>query len=202
MNNTEINTNMRGRPAIYDNEQVLQKAQSVFWTKGYTATSLEDLLKAMEIGSGSFYNAFKGGKKEIFRKSILQRRTAFNQFKAELRQNESPVDLIKDFFRSIAKSNQETHLQGCIIANTVVEMTFVDEELENEAVTILKEVEEMFTSEIKKAQEKGTLKNQTDPVILGRYLITLWNGLNVTRRMYPDNMILKEQIEMQLEIIS
>ncbi|MBB5634412.1 TetR/AcrR family transcriptional repressor of nem operon [Pedobacter cryoconitis] len=193
---------MRGRPAIYDNEEILQKAQSVFWTKGYTATSLEDLLKAMDIGSGSFYNAFKGGKKELFRKAILQRRIAFNQFKAELKQNESPIDLIKDFFRSIAKSDHDTHLQGCIIVNTVVEMTFVDEELEKESVMILKEVEEMFTHEIEKAQKKGTLKNQTDPAILGRYLITLWNGINVTRRMYPDHKILIAQIEMQLGIIS
>lgn len=193
---------MRGRPAVYDNEQILQKAQQVFWTKGFTATSLEDLLKAMEIGSGSFYNAFKGGKKELFRKAIQQRRTAFNQFKAELKQSESPINLIKDFFRSIAKSDQESHLQGCIIANTVVEMTFVDEELEQESVAILKEVEAMFTAAIDKAQKNGTLKNQTDPIILGRYLITLWNGLNVTRRMYPDNKVLKTQIEMQLEIIS
>lgn len=193
---------MRGRPTIYDNQQVLEKAQRVFWTKGYTATSLEDLLKAMDIGSGSFYNAFKGGKKELFRKAILQRRTAFHQFKSALKQNDAPIELIKDFFRSIAKSNQDTHLQGCIIVNTVVEMTFIDEELENEAVAILKEVEEMFTHEIARAQEKGTIKNQTNPVILGRYLITLWNGLNVTRRMYPDNKVLKEQIEMQLEMIS
>lgn len=193
---------MRGRPAVYDNEQILQKAQQVFWTKGFTATSLEDLLKAMEIGSGSFYNAFKGGKKELFRKAIQQRRTAFNQFKAELKQSESPINLIKDFFRSIAKSDQESHLQGCIIANTVVEMTFVDEELEQESVAILKEVEAMFTAAIDKAQKNGTLKNQTDPIVLGRYLITLWNGLNVTRRMYPDNKVLKTQIEMQLEIIS
>lgn len=193
---------MRGRPAVYDNEQILQKAQEVFWTKGFTATSLEDLLKAMEIGSGSFYNAFKGGKKELFRKAIQQRRTAFNQFKAELKQSESPINLIKDFFRSIAKSDQKSHLQGCIIANTVVEMTFVDEELEQESVAILKEVEAMFTTEIDKAQKNGTLKNQTDPIVLGRYLITLWNGLNVTRRMYPDNKVIKAQIEMQLEIIS
>ncbi|AOM80574.1 TetR family transcriptional regulator [Pedobacter steynii] len=193
---------MRGRPTIYDDQQILLKAQSVFWTKGYTATSLEDLLKAMDIGSGSFYNAFKGGKKELFRKALLQRRAAFNQFKAELKKNESPIELIKDFFRSIAESDSLVHLQGCIIVNTVVEMTFVDEELEKESVAILMEVEKMFTAEIEKAQKKGTLKNQTDPVILGRYLITLWNGLNVTRRMYPDNNILKEQIEMQLEIIS
>ncbi|WP_237028693.1 TetR/AcrR family transcriptional regulator [Pedobacter steynii] len=202
MNNTKMIPEMRGRPTIYDDQQILLKAQSVFWTKGYTATSLEDLLKAMDIGSGSFYNAFKGGKKELFRKALLQRRAAFNQFKAELKKNESPIELIKDFFRSIAESDSLVHLQGCIIVNTVVEMTFVDEELEKESVAILMEVEKMFTAEIEKAQKKGTLKNQTDPVILGRYLITLWNGLNVTRRMYPDNNILKEQIEMQLEIIS
>jgi TetR/AcrR family transcriptional repressor of nem operon len=61
---------MRGRPAIYDNREILEKSQHVFWTKGYTATSLEDLLQAMGMGIGSFYNAFKGGKKELFRKAI------------------------------------------------------------------------------------------------------------------------------------
>lgn len=193
---------MKGRPTIYDNKDVIEKAQQVFWTKGFTATSLEDLLNAMGMGSGSFYNAFKGGKKELFRKAINQRREAFNQFKEAVSQSATPIDLIKDFFRSIAKADIQTHLQGCIIANTVVEMAALDKELEKEAVSILKEVEQLYTITIEKAQKNGTLKNQTDPVILGRYLITLWNGLNVTRRMYPDNKVLLKQIEMQLEIIS
>jgi TetR/AcrR family transcriptional repressor of nem operon len=198
-----INTKyMRGRPTIYDDKDVLEKAQKVFWTKGFTATSLEDILSAMGIGSGSFYNAFKGGKKELFRKAILQRREAFNQFKEELNKSESPIDLIKDFFRSISKDDRQTHLQGCIIVNTVVEMASLDEDLEKEAVTILMEVEQMFTAAIEKAQKKGTLKNQTDPVILGRYLITFWGGLNVLRRMYPDHKQLIKQINMQLEIIT
>lgn len=193
---------MRGRPAIYDNQDVIAKAQKVFWTKGFTATSLEDVLQAMGMGSGSFYNAFKGGKKELFKKAIGQRRVALNQFEAEVRRSNDPIELIKDFFRSIAKADQQTHLQGCIIVNTVVEMAALDAELENEAVAILKEVEQFYINTIEKAQKDGTIKNQTDPVILGRYLITLWNGLNVTRRMYPDNEVLLKQIDMQLEIIS
>lgn len=192
---------MRGRPVIYDNKDVLEKAQKVFWTKGYTATSLEDILTAMGMGSGSFYNAFKGGKKELFRKAINQRREAFREFEAALNQSDAPVELIKDFFRSMARANRETHLQGCIIVNTVVEMASLDKDLEEEAVTILKEVEHLYTKAIRRAQKDGTMKNQTDPVILGRYLVTLWNGLNVTRRMYPDNKILLKQIEMQLEIL-
>lgn len=192
---------MRGRPAIYDNKDVLAKAQKVFWTKGYTATSLEDILTAMGMGSGSFYNAFKGGKKELFRKAINQRRDAFKEFETALNQSNAPLELIKDFFRSMARADRETHLQGCIIVNTVVEMASLDKDLEEEAVAILKEVEHLYTKAIRRAQKDGTMKNQTDPVILGRYLVTLWNGLNVTRRMYPDNKILLKQIEMQLEIL-
>lgn len=193
---------MRGRPAIYDNKEVLEKAQKVFWTKGFTATSLEDILQATGLGSGSFYHAFKGGKKELFKKAIQQRREAFDQFRKELERSSAPLELIKDFFRSMAKDDRQTHLQGCIIVNTVVEMACLDNELGEEAITILKEVEQMFTATIRKAQKNGTLRNQTNPEILGRYLITLWNGMNVTRRMYPDQKVLSKQIEMQLEIIS
>lgn len=193
---------MRGRPTIYDNKEALTKAQQVFWNKGYTATSLPDILAAIGIGAGSFYNAFKGGKKELFSKAIQQRREAFTAFKAELKVAPVPLNLIKEFFRSIAATDQQSHMQGCIIVNTVVEMANLDEELEGEAVTILKEVEAMFTETIAAAQKNGTIKNQTDPAVLGRYLITLWNGINVTRRMYPDNTILAKQIDMQLEILN
>lgn len=193
---------MRGRPTIYDNNNVLEKAQQVFWKKGFTATSLEDILQVMGIGSGSFYNAFKGGKKEVFKKAISQRREAFKRFEEVVSRSEDPIKLIKDFYRSIAKDDRQTHLQGCIIVNTVVEMASLDEELEKETVVILKEVEQFYVRTIEKAQKEGTLKNQTDPQILGRYLITFWSGLNVLRRMYPDREILIKQIEMQLEIIS
>lgn len=193
---------MKGRPVTFDNEEVILKAQKIFWEKGYTATSLADLLTTTGMGSGSFYNTFKGGKKELFRKAIQQRREAFIQFKTELNNNESPIDLIKDFFRNIAAADKQTHLQGCLISNTVTEMTFVDIDLENEAIAILKDVEKMFAAAIEKGQRDGRIKNQTDPLILGRYLVTFWNGLNVTRRMYPDNKVLQKQIEMQLDIIS
>ncbi|SDQ71753.1 transcriptional regulator, TetR family [Chryseobacterium soldanellicola] len=193
---------MRGRPNIYDNSELIQKAQDIFWKKGYTATSLNDLLTITGAGSGSFYNTFKGGKKQVFKEAINQRRLAFAEFKQELEKSDSPIDLIKDFFRSIALESETSHQKGCIIANTVVEMAYIDNELENEAIQILKEVEEMYTKAIQKAQKKGDLKNQIEAPNLGKYLITFWCGLNTLRRMYPDKKILSQQIEMQLAILS
>lgn len=193
---------MRGRPNIHDNSELIYKAQDIFWKKGYTATSMNDLLTITGAGSGSFYNTFKGGKKQVFREAINQRRKAFADFKTELDKSETPMKLIKDFFRAVADETETSHLRGCIIANTVVEMTYLDEDLEKESVKILKEVEELYTDAIKKAQEKGEVKNTTEASILGKYLITFWCGLNTLRRMYPDKKILAQQIEMQLAVLS
>jgi len=192
---------MRGRPSIFDNDTIIKKAQQVFWTKGYTATSLDDLLQAMGIGSGSFYHQFKGGKKELFSLALKQRRAAFREFEERLHKAEFPVELIRDFFLGIARTDLGSHVCGCLISNTVVEMASLDADLEREAVAIMKDVEQLYTNAIKAAQQNGQLSNQTDPSLLGRYLITFYNGLNITRRMYPDQDQLSALIILQLEII-
>src|SRR5215471_206663 len=46
----------------FDYEGAIDKATRVFWKKGYSNTSLRDLLKAMGIGEGSFYNTVKSKK--------------------------------------------------------------------------------------------------------------------------------------------
>ncbi|MBC9910105.1 TetR/AcrR family transcriptional regulator [Chitinophaga varians] len=193
---------MRGRPTTHDNDEVILKAQEVFWEKGYSATSLQDLQTATQMGSGSLYNTFRGGKKELFSKALQQRREAFLAFKKEMKKHEAPVELIKDFFRSLAAADEHTHMRGCIVANTVTALAFVDNDLEAEAVNILKDVERMFTETIREAQRAGTIANPADAAVLGRYLITCWNGLNVTRRMHPNKEKLKELIDIQLSVLT
>lgn len=193
---------MKGRPLQYDMEKVVDEAQDVFWKKGYVAASLHDLKVATKLGSGSFYNTFKGGKKELFKLALHERRSDFEAFKAKLASSHNPLELIKSFFLSIANDPMELHKMGCIISNTVTELSFIDPEIEKEAIQILQEVEEMFCYAIAAAQKNDQIKNQTDPKILGRYLITFWNGLNVTRRIYPFKMELRELIKFQLSILS
>jgi TetR/AcrR family transcriptional regulator, transcriptional repressor for nem operon len=193
---------MTGRPKIYDEQEAVGKAREVFWEKGYAATSTEDVLTAMGIGRGSFYLAFEGGKKELFEKAIKQfHRESFEIFEKQVNQSGEPIGMIKGFFYSIAQKDVHTHKKGCFIGNTIVEMSLIDTYMEQEAVLILKEVEQLFKTTIKKAQASGQLKTKADPELLARHLITLWNGLNITRRMYPDNAALKPLIEMQLGVL-
>jgi TetR/AcrR family transcriptional regulator, transcriptional repressor for nem operon len=192
---------MKGRPTIHQDDQVIKKAQAVFWEKGYSATSLTDLSTATGAGAGSLYNTFKGGKKELFKAALQQRREDLHEFKQKLKDSEKPLELIKDFFRSIANEDKHAHQRGCIVANTVVEMSFVDEELKEEAVKILKETEQMYTSVIADEQKKGNLITKVPADALGKYLISCWCGINTLRRIYPVRKLLAEQIELQLQLI-
>ena len=57
------------RPREFDEAEALDQAMVVFWKKGYQNTSLDDLLDAMGIQRGSFYNTF-GSKKETYLRAI------------------------------------------------------------------------------------------------------------------------------------
>ena len=57
------------RPREFDEAEALDRAMVVFWKKGYQNTSLDDLLEAMGIQRGSFYNTF-GSKRETYLRTI------------------------------------------------------------------------------------------------------------------------------------
>ncbi|WP_353313680.1 TetR/AcrR family transcriptional regulator [Shimia sp. NS0008-38b] len=46
------------RPREFDTDHALDGAMEIFWRKGYKATSLPSLLRAMGVTRGSFYKAF------------------------------------------------------------------------------------------------------------------------------------------------
>ena len=57
------------RPKEFNPDDALEKAMQVFWHKGYEATSMEDLLTAMDLNRGSLYDTF-GDKRQLFLKAI------------------------------------------------------------------------------------------------------------------------------------
>ena len=57
------------RPKEFNPDDAIEKAMQVFWHKGYEATSMEDLLSAMDLNRGSLYNTF-GDKRQLFLKVI------------------------------------------------------------------------------------------------------------------------------------
>ena len=193
---------MQGRPKIFDEEEVINKAIEVFWKNGYEASSTEILLKAMGIGKSSFYLAFKGGKKELFEKAIEQRsKNSIGGLEKDLAESDNKIQFLKQFFLDVLDPKSKRYLNGCLLGNAVAELSNVDLELKKKAADLLIKMEKVFLHVLKEAQKDGTLKSKENPEMLAKYLLTIWNGLNISIRVYPEPKILKPIIEKQLEVL-
>jgi TetR/AcrR family transcriptional regulator, transcriptional repressor for nem operon len=193
---------MAGRPKIFDERDVIRKASEIFWKKGYEASSAEELLEAMNIGKGSFYLHFKGGKKELYQRSLeLFSTEAMERFNKNLANAPDEVEFLKQFILSLADSADERKQKGCYLGNGVVEMSNLDNKTKDQAGMLLNKLEKAFAAIIKKAQLKGDLTTKVDPLLLGKYLINLRNGIHVTARTEKDSTRLRKMIELSLEII-
>jgi AcrR family transcriptional regulator len=114
----EQKSGQRGRPRAYDTDAVLDRAAEVFWTNGYSATSLDDLSAAMGMGRPSIYNAF-GDKNDLFLRALERYRDTVAG--APLRAFEaadSVSDALDAFFRQTVEytTADSSHL-GCLLVN-------------------------------------------------------------------------------------
>ncbi|PQA89994.1 TetR family transcriptional regulator [Chryseobacterium shigense] len=193
---------MAGRPKIFNEQEAVAKATEVFRDKGYDTASAEELLGAMGIGKGSFYLAFKGGKQELYVRSITQFSEYFYQkLSQSLAASENKIQLIKDLFISLAYASDCDKERGCYLGNALVQLSEKDQEIKNITAQLLKKLQSLFAETIRSAREKGQTNSKEDPEIIGWHLSNLWNGIHVTRRMETSPEILKSIIEMNLKIL-
>jgi TetR/AcrR family transcriptional repressor of nem operon len=193
---------MAGRPKIFDEQEAILKATEVFRNKGYDTASADELLNAMGIGKGSFYLAFKGGKQELYVKSIRQFAENFNQkISQAIETSEDQIAFIKQFFLMLADAEDCDIDRGCYLGNALVQLSEKDENIKKITAELLKGLQRVFAKAIKDAQKKRRLKTQEDPEILAWHLTNLWNGIHVTRRMENSPKIIRSMIEMNLTLL-
>lgn len=193
---------MSGRPKIFNEEEVIDKAIEVFWKNGYESSSTDVLLEAMGIGKSSFYLAFKGGKKELFERALAQRSAkALGRLEKEFQESDDKLATLKDMFFSVLDGKNKRSSNGCFFGNTVAELSNVDVSLKQKAAEMLLLLEKLFLKTIKECQKNGDINSKEDPEVLAKYLLTIWNGLNISVRIYPNKKLLKPMIVKQLEIL-
>ena len=193
---------MAGRPKAFDEQKALEQAALLFWQKGYEATSTQDLIDGMGLQRGSLYHSF-GSKKQLFQQAIdWHEMVSFAEFEKAIQDSADPIAMIKAVFLGLADCSPDDHEKGCFLGNTVAELSGIDEELVAKAKEHLEALERMLFEQLERAQQEGTLENETDPKLLARYLLNLWNGINITRRIHPSREALLPLIKFQLEILT
>jgi TetR/AcrR family transcriptional repressor of nem operon len=171
-----------GRPVEFDRPTAVNRALALFWRQGYQATSLADLLPAMGISRGSFYAAF-GDKRGFFIECLDLWAARTLQLLNDQRNGLPPIDALQKFFeRSVAEALGPKVNWGCMLVNTVLEMSGVDDELATRASTHMADMERIFQDSL---QDAGATPAQAEKMAA---MLMLFNeGIRVSsRRRLPE----------------
>ena len=170
------------RTLEFDRTKALEAAMKLFWARGYSATSLPDLLEAMGIARSSFYASF-GTKRKLFTECLELFGDRTLDIVEQDAANISATALPRAFFEAtILDVSRHKAKQGCMIVNTILELAHVDEELNQLATHKLNAIENAFIRAFEHAQKQNQLNTAHTPEDLARMVITINTGLRVLCR--------------------
>lgn len=190
------------RHKAFNPDVALDKAMHMFWLRGYEATSMEDLLQAMDINRGSLYNTF-GDKRQLFLK-VLERYCCdiIGSRVALLEQPGPALPALRAFIVGMANmALADPERRGCLIANTVMELAPHEREIQQKLAHTLKVTEDTFLRVLRRAKKQQELANGSDPRALARFLTALMQGAIVMIKSGASAETIRQTVQTGLRIL-
>ena len=169
---------LMARPREFDIDQALNNAMQAFWSNGYEATSLADLMEAMDLQKGSIYKAF-GDKHTLFISALEHYLEAAHQFDKEyLEKATSPKKGISTWLNTELKNAcGQSIKRGCLMVNTLNERAHTDETVANLIKSHLSRLSLLLTETIKRGQELGEFRDDIRANDISQMLIVSLLGM-------------------------
>lgn len=173
-------------------DKTLDNAMRMFWSRGFEATSMQDLTQGMGINRGSLYDTY-GDKRSLFIAALKHYDTGYRKTRlAELEREYTPKGAIEALFLDwIDIVTTDADRRGCFLTNTALELSAHDAEIAAIVATSQKETEQFFRRQIKRDQSTGEIDQNLDATHTARLLLAALIGLLVLARSRPERALLK-----------
>ncbi|WP_410050522.1 TetR/AcrR family transcriptional regulator [Bradyrhizobium sp. Bra78] len=176
----------RGRPRGFDTEAAVERAMGVFWSRGYHATALPDLLRATKLSRGSLYAAF-GDKHSLFLRALDRYiADALTRMDVELASRREPVDGLRAFLAGyVDRTSGAKGRRGCLLVATAMELAGQDADVERRIASFFEAMKARVADALSRAKAAGKLADGVEPASTAGILVCFVEGLRVVGKTAP-----------------
>jgi len=195
------------RKVEFDKDLALHKAMKLFWLKGYDATSMQDLVDAMQINRFSIYNSF-GDKKTLYIKVLAYyRRTVLAYLLRPLKTQAPAKKRLDDYLLLMSEQLQsKSGGLGCMIQNTGLSPVSTDSEVAEMLAFLFNDLRTALLSVVEAAAENRAEEeskvlsgsaSEYNPIVLTGFILSQIQGLIILRKAQQD----AEGIDAQITLL-
>ena len=165
------------RPRKFDEDQVLDRAMEVFWTKGYDGASMAELTKAMEMTAPSLYFAFES-KRGLFEAVLarydLRRIMHRDWVLSATTPRETAERMLVGAIEWLTATDEPL---GCLLVQSGLAAGNGGSNVADELGRRRNRVRTMLRERFSQAQLAGDLDQSQDPDALALYIQIIFDGL-------------------------
>ena len=189
-----------GRKLEFDYDRALERATRVFWAKGYVSASMRDLLKAMGVGEGSFYNLF-GSKKRLYLECLKHYNGVVIRRRVEALTSEPSVrNGIRAFFRALLDELDSPRTPRiCLLAQSLSSEVMEESGLEVYVKEQMTGFEKVFTERLRQASKSGELPPDFPAEATAEVIVTYVQGFFRVVRVLKNRKQMGQQVETLLK---
>lgn len=171
------------RPRTFDEAAVVEAARDRFWSSGYAATGVSDLMEATGLSKASLYNTF-GNKHALYVRAFADycRRT-LDAIEAEL---DVPDDQAADSLRHLVErladgpdgpGGEQSPPTACFLAKATAELAAQDPDVANVARQTYVRFEDLLVRCVAAAQRAGTVADAHGARSVARHVLVALRGI-------------------------
>jgi TetR/AcrR family transcriptional repressor of nem operon len=178
----------------FNRDNILSQGVSLLMQQGYHGTGLKEILDAVRIPKGSFYNYFDS--KESFAAEVIQ-----HYIEPFIRQLEGHLDnrdldalnAIKRYFGElIAELEKADFKGGCLLGNLMGELGDTSELCRESLQTAVRRYRDLLKSGLATAQVQGTVRTDKSAETMADLLVNSWQGALLRMKIEKSSEPLKQ----------
>jgi len=187
------------RALEFNYEKAIDQATRIFWKKGYSGTSLRDLLKAIGIGEGSFYNTLKS-KKQLYLECLKHYGDTVGRRRVTaLLSPASAKEGVRGFFRCVLDDLDDPRTpRVCLVARSVSTDVFSEGDLRKIIQAGMAGLVRAFSERLKSAKDRGEFPPEFEPELVAEIISTYLQGLYRTALLGYERSELERQVDLFL----
>ncbi|MFE2446447.1 TetR/AcrR family transcriptional regulator [Streptomyces melanosporofaciens] len=174
-----------GRPREFDRQQTLERALELFWSRGYGATSIQDLVDALAVERGSLYGAF-GDKRRFYLEAVRLYWEVYERHLTAALDTTPVLPALREILTHPARLDELISdrgvPQGCLVGNTTAELVPQDSEATEIVARSYRRFTDIVAGALRRAQAAGEVTTDSSPEAQAQLLLYIVQGLSLVSR--------------------
>ncbi|NNF34232.1 MAG: TetR/AcrR family transcriptional regulator [Saprospiraceae bacterium] len=181
-------------------EELVEKAQEIFWLKGFKGVSVKGLSEHLGVSQSVIYNKFS--KDLLFLDSLNYYTSNYSDpFLKQLRETTDGLDSLREFFYALIDALlDKTFPKSCLMVNTVVELRNENKDVVKKYDDYLKVLKDSYKVVLEKAYALGQIKERQKIDDYAEYLMGIIFSMSILYKIKPINE-LRQYIDEELSFI-